>query len=789
MTPRARRLLAGGAGGALGLVLLAVLAAWLLLRASLPALDGEVALAGLHGPVRVGRDARGVPVIEGATREDVARATGYVHAQDRFFQMDLLRRTGAGELAELLGAGVADTDRRLRLHQFRARARAAVAALPPGERRLLDAYAAGVNAGLAGLGSRPFEYWLLRTAPAEWRAEDSVLVVYAMWIDLQGLSDRHERQNDRLAAALPESLYRFLTEPDPDWEAPLDGSRLPQAPMPAVGDIDLRQLEPALFREPDERPDRSAALDGESAMVGSNNWAVAGARSADGGALVANDMHLGLRVPTIWYRARLVVAGGIDVGGVSLPGVPAIVAGSNGRVAWGYTNSYGDFQDLVVLEPAGDGYLTPDGPRAFEAEDEIIHVAGGADQVLAVRRTIWGPVIGEDALGRELALAWTAHRPEAIDLRLLALETAADIEAAADIIGGAGMPAQNVMLADASGRIGWVLSGRLPRRAGYDPRRPAAWTAAGVGWIGWVPPAETPRLLDPPGGFAWSANARVVGGDAFAAIGDGNYAAAARARQIRARLAALDRARPADLLAIQTDDRADYVAEWRAIAGRAFADAGRDDAVALVRAFRGHAAIDDAGYRLLREFERHVSRRAYRMLTAPARARWPDFEWRTPERFTEVVWRLVKERPAHLLDPNFDHWDAWLADVAREVADDLPAACTGLADCRWGKVNGTQIRHPISEGVPMLSRWLDMPSEPLPGDWSLPRVQGPTFGASERFAVSPGRESRGYLHMPGGQSGHPLSPYYRAGYEAWARGEATPFLPGPAVHVLELVPR
>jgi penicillin amidase len=318
--------------------------------------------------------------------------------------------------------------------------------------------------------------------------------------------------------------------------------------------------------------------------------------------------------------------------------------------------------------------------------------------------------------------------------------------------------------------------------------RPSPWHVAGAGWDGWVPQADSPRLLDPPQGFAWSANARVVGGDLFALIGDGEYAAAARARQIRDRLAALAQATPADLLAIQLDDRADYLANWQPLALAAFERAGEVEATKLVAGWSGRAAIDDAGYRLLREFEDRAADRAFQMLAVEARARWPDFRWRTPNRFTEAAWRLLRERPPHLLDPRFADWDAWLADVAREAADDLPEGCADLAGCSWGQVNRARIRHPISEAVPFLGRWLDMPVESLPGDWSTPRVQSPSFGASERFGVSPGRESEGYLHMPGGQSGHPLSPFYRAGHEAWVRGEATAFLPGTAKYTLKLLP-
>jgi len=777
---------AGWIVATLGVLLLAAVAvAWVVLRSSLPTLEGDEELAGLTAPASIERDAAGVPVIRGATRADVARATGYAHAQDRLFQMDLLRRTGAGELAALLGPGLVEADRHIRPHQFRQRAREALAALAADERALLEAYADGVNASAASLGARPFEYLLLGQSPAPWRAEDSLLVVYAMWIDLQGLDDADEQQRGRLAAALPDAVYRLLVEPDPAWEAPIDGSVLPEVPMPTAEEYDLRTLERAQFDALD------APVAGDAAKVGSNNWAVAGGRVQGGGALIANDMHLGLRVPNIWYRARLVAAAeGLDVTGASLPGVPTIVAGSNGRVAWGFTNSYGDFQDLVRLEagPDAGSYLTADGPRGFEVDREAIEVAGAPAEMLEVRRTVWGPVIGDDGEGNALALAWTAHRAGATDMALLGLERAADLDAAVAAIGGAGMPGQNVMITDSSGRIGWVLSGRLPSRSGIDAKRPSAWHAAGAGWQGWLPREEAPRLLDPPAGYAWSANARVVGGEDFARIGDGDYAAAARARQIRDRLARLDAATAADMLAIQLDGRADYVAHWQPILLAALRRAGEDEAARLVAGWSGQAGVDDAGYRLLRDFERRVSKRAFRMIAAPALARWPEFDWRAPERFTEVAWRLVAARPPHLLDPRFADWDAWLSDVAVRTVRDLPATCENLADCRWGTINVARIRHPISEAVPILGQFLDMPVEPLPGDWSVPRVQTPGFGASERFGVSPGREAEGYFHMPSGQSGHPLSPFYRAGHAAWVQGEATPFLPGKAAHVLRLLP-
>jgi penicillin amidase len=732
-----------------------------------------------------------VPVIRGATRADVARATGYVHAQDRLFQMDLLRRVGAGELAALLGPGLVARDRRIRLHQFRRRARAALAALDPGDRALLEAYADGVNAGAAAADALPFEYLLLRSEPAPWLPEDCLLVAYAQWIDLQGLDDHDEQRNGRLATALPPAVARLLSAPDPAFEAPLDGSRLPEPPLPDPSEYDLRGFDKALFEDVQRSREAKLKLAGltPADAPGSNNFAVAGTRAADGRALLANDMHLRLRVPNIWYRARLVATGeGIDVTGVTLPGLPAVIAGSNGRVAWGFTNSYGDFQDLVRIErgPGADQYLAPGGARKFAVARETIEVANAAPETLRVKKTVWGPVVGQDGEGHELALAWTAHSASATDLSVMRLERAQGLDEAASIAAGAAMPGQNVMIADSTGRIGWVLSGRLPMRAGIDGTRPSGWQRAGSGWRGFRPPEQSPRILDPPLGYAWSANARVVGGEAFARVGDADYAPAARAHQIRDRLAALPRASAADLLAIQLDDRADYLARWQPVAVKALEQGGERAASRLVAGWSGHAAIDDAGYRLLREFERAVTRGAFTMIAAPAEARWPTFDWAPPQRFTETAWRLVESRPAHLLDPRFPDWDAWLADVAGRTARALPAACADLAQCTWGRVNTSQIGHPLSAALPAFARFLDMPSVPLPGDAFVPRVQSPDFGASERFVVSPGREAEGIFQMPGGQSGHPLSPFYRAGYEDWTAGRPAPFLPGPAEHVLTL---
>jgi penicillin amidase len=715
-----------------------------------------------------------------------------VHAQDRFFQMDLLRRRAAGELAELFGPLAVEVDRKTRLHRFRAVALRVLANLPPPDRGLLEAYTGGVNAGLAALRDRPFEYLLLRAAPAPWRAEDSVLVIHAMFIDLQGEDDAYESTLGALRDAVPRPIFDLLAPLGSEWDAPLVGLAQATPPLPGPEVVDLRTRAVP-------RPGSPAPIE-ERRAPGSNNWAVAGARSAHGGAIIADDMHLGLGVPNIWYRATLAWAEGAlerRVTGAMLPGAPIVVAGSNGRVAWGFTNSQGDFQDLVEIEPDprdAQRYLAPGGPRAFERVVEIVSVKGGADERVEVLTTQWGPIVDQDHRGRRRALAWTAHRAEAVNLELRRIEEASTVEEALGVANGAGIPAQNFVCADADGRIAWTIAGILPRRAGFDGRLPTSWADGSRRWDGWRSPAEVPRVVDPPSGLLWTANSRAVDGPALDALGDGGYVLGARARQIRDDLLARERLSERDLLSIQLDDRAPFLARWQALLLEVLsppaiaADPRRAEARRHVERWGGRAAVDSVGYLLVRSFRQAAIARALAPFAGDARRLDPRFDLGQLQQVEGLAWRLVRERPAHLLDGAEPSWEALLLHAFDDVLVALPGGGRDLAARTWGERNTAAIRHPLSSAIPLLGSLLDMRVEPLPGDEHMPRVQDPSFGASERMVVSPGRERDGIFHMPAGQSGHPLSPYYRAGHEAWARGEPTPFLPGPARHTLRLMP-
>jgi penicillin amidase len=764
--------------------------AWLTVRASLPQLQGSIASTGIASPVTIVRDANGIPTITAENRQDLAYALGFAHGQDRFFQMDLIRRNAAGELSEIVGSATIGADKRKRLHRFRSRAQRALQSLTDHELSVLNHYADGANAGLASLDAKPFEYYLLNVEPEPWSAEDSLLVAYSMFFDLHDERATRDQQRGMIAKVLSTEVLEWLDPPGTEWDAPLMGEEWATDEIPGPELLSLRELSvtPVAFEEIGPPP-----------VLGSNNWAVSGDLTESGRALVSNDMHLGLNVPNIYYRTRLLVTGAapVDVSGVSLPGQPLIIAGSNGHIAWGYTNSNGDWTDAVLLT-AGDQpgtYRTPDGDRSFESHIETIAVKGADPVELEVRETVWGPV---DDRGMypdgEIAISWIAHSIATVNLGILQLETATSASAAMDIANTIMMPPQNFVVGDKDGNIGWTIAGQIPARGEFDSNYPADWSEQ-HGWQGWVDGADYPRVFNPESGRIWTANARVVDGDYLKLLGDSGYAFGARARQIRDSLLARNTFTPQDMLDIQNDDRALYLAQWRELLLQVLAESGDLEAElaelrVLVQDWIPRATAPSVGYRLVRAYRNEVRSQVSHALMAPVREAYgDDLTVNTSRQFDAPLWSIVTTKPQHLLPANVDSWNDFLLTAARNVVREMEQNGNGnLGDRTWGEYNTARIRHPLSSAVPVLSDWLNMPAHPLDGDSDMPRAQGPTWGASERFSVYPGDEENSLLQMPGGQSGHPMSDFYRRGHAAWVTGDPAAFLPGQAQYELKLLP-
>ena len=372
-----------------------------------------------------------------------------------------------------------------------------------------------------------------------------------------------------------------------------------------------------------------------------------------------------------------------------------------------------------------------------------------------------------------------AHSAEQLAATIAPLESARTIEAAFALANGLGTPGQNFLVADRGGRIGWSVYGSIPRRVGLDGRLPESWAGGDRRWDGWLDTAQYPRISDPPGGRLWTANARVVNGEMLDRLGDGGYDIGSRARLIRGRLAAKERFTARDLLDIQLDTRADFIGRWRTVIlntlSPAVTAASGDRHLfreIVEQDWSGHA--DSAAYRLTRAFREIVSERVVAFVLSECYEADPSFDYGKIRRREAPIWTLVTEQPLHLLDPKYASWEQMLVEGVDATIEQLMRDRSGdLRDRAWSEYNVAAYRHPLSAGIPVFGRWPDMPRTALSGDLYTPRVHWGSIAASQRMVVSPGHEAEGIMHMPTGQSGHPLSPFYANSHNAWLNGEPT----------------
>jgi penicillin amidase len=527
------------------------------MRANLPQVDGSISVLGLSAPVTIKRDAQGVPHIHAHSMDDLLFAQGYVTAQDRLWQMDMLRRHAAGRLAEILGRQMLEQDRLERTLQLRAAADRAFAALPADQKHWLEVYARGVNTSIADQHDHlPIEFRLLGYTPGAWSPRDSLLVELAMFQDLtNGFPEK--LQHEALASKLPPELIADLY-PTGSWRDHEPGQPVPDvtAPQPDIPDVPLDKTQIGLSRPPlkpvnDSTNSTSVAMSAANlialeqtlepfhtpcatCVAGSNGWAVSGARSASGKPMLSNDMHLSLAVPGIWYEADLEADNpapltAFHAAGVTLPGTPFVIVGHNDHVAWGFTNLGADVQDLYIEHTrgteSGAEYQVADGAwRPIRYQPEVIHVRGGADVTLDVPLTRHGnidtPIISSIFPGerRTISLIWSIYDPANVNAPFFAVDSAVDWSSMLNAISNWGGPAQNMMYADDQGHIGYHAVGRIPVRGDLDnpsplspvPTDAIAPDAALHEWAGYIPFDQLPQALDPADGVLATANSRVT---------------------------------------------------------------------------------------------------------------------------------------------------------------------------------------------------------------------------------------------------------------------------------------
>ena len=777
---------------ALIIFILVSASAWLYARinGALPILEGNKTIYGLINEVTIDRDHAGIATIKAQNRQDAAAALGFVHAQERFFQMDLLRRNAAGELSSLFGSLALDYDKKTRVHRFRDRAREIVKQLNPTESALLQAYTRGVNQGLSRLHAKPLEYLLLQQEPVLWQEEDSILTVFSMYLDLQYAHGEREITLGILTQSLSEQVVNFLNPKGSQWDAAIDGSEFSPSPMPT-------DAWPAISAQATSTP--LIKTNNQDDAYGSNNWAVSGAISKTNSAIVANDMHLGIRVPNTWYRAQLNYQQDdrlITVTGATLPGTPNITIGSNGNIAWGFTNSYGDWSDVIVLKTneQQSQYLTPEGYKPFVKIKQMIAVKDQPSVEVTITETQWGPVIGKDSQGNLLAYRWVAHDTNAVNLTLLDMELAQSVDQAFEVAASAGVPAQNLMVGDKQGNIGWTIMGPIPNKFGNVGELPTDWSTGENGWQGYLTSQDYPQIKNPEHQRLWTANSRVIGGQAYNKIGNGGYALGARAKQIKQRLFEQEQFDEQALLDIALDTDARFMKRWQTFMLKQVlteeaikANPNWQEVHQQLNNQALAADIDSVSYRIVRNFRKNVFNIVFESLEQHLTNKDPAFNISTIKSRLEVpLWQLITRQPDNFMWLPRDSWQDIFHEALSKTLNDITQN-GHLAEATWGQENAANIQHPLSKAVPLLSWLLDMPKDPLPGDTFIPRVDGGSFGASERMIVSPGHEQQGIFHMPTSQASHPWSPYFGVGHQDWVQGKPSAFLPSKPAYQLKLL--
>ena len=821
-TPRARKrhwlgFLFYGVGSllALLLILLAVFVFWLrtTAEAALPALDGDVHLAGLSAPVTVRRDAHGVPHIDAATQDDLFTAQGYVTAQDRLWQMDSFRRNAEGTLAEVAGRSLLKHDETQRVLQIRLVAQRVYSRVSPQDRVRLEDYARGVNLFIQQhQDSLPPEFRLLRYRPAPWTGVDSIAVGLMM---VQTLDTHAETKlsRGRVAARLHNPKLEADLYPVGSWrDRPPTGIEVdlsaphPQPPAPKKDEDDdedddeptKTQLAP--FKAAPQSMKELLALLGlptcDGCAAGSNQWVVAGSHTASGKPLLANDMHIAFSVPGVWYMADL-RAPGFHAAGVTLPGLPLVIAGHNEHVAWGFTALLADVQDLYLEKLDGKGnYEGLDAQwHPLAVNREVIAVRGSNDVTLDVQSTDHGPIVNPLLTGesRTIALKWNLYDPALNALPLYEIDTASNWAEFSAALAQWCWPAQNVVYADDQGHIAYHAVGKVPLR-------PAGIMPVPIGdnaheWQGYIPFDDMPNAFDPPSGFLATANSRVTTEESPYPLTD-EWIDPYRVERIYKALEGRDGLTPKDMLAVQTDIYSELDQEM----GQRFAYAidhtdgpdGNGDprmrkAADLMRSWDGRLSTDSAAASV----ETRARAALWRMILEPKLGGAAgDYHW-GESTFAEE--EIVMHAMPDWLPSGYKNWDALLTASVRKSMED-GGAPADLEQWTYGSWHTIDIEHPLAHFLPFLGPVAGTGPQPIGGDSITVKQIGNDVVPSQRFTMDWSNIDGSTENIVLGESGNPLSPYFKDQWSDWYNGTtfALPFTPGAVAaqtrHALRLEP-
>ena len=755
-----------------GVILVMGFVLWIAWQAY-PQREGEIHLPGLTGKVTVHFDRFANPTISADSKLDAYFSLGYLTARERMFQMDMMRRKISGRLSEVFGKKALNIDILHRHLGFSRSAAEIVKALPLEQRQLLLAYAGGINSYLETVSILPVEFLMLGYSPEPWREEDSILISLNMFQQLSW-SEADERMISVMKEALPEDVVDFLTPQNDVYNSSVllmdseeNNEAMTRIPVKSIQGMKSGNHSVA-----------SGLVETQPVQAGSNQWVVN--KTADGRAILANDMHLPLTVPNIWYQASLHY-GDVSIRGITLPGLPLVIAGSNGHIAWGYTNSQADVLDLVVLnKKPGEGqlYKTERGWQKIETNEEVVKVKDEEDHIFEVRRTIWGPVSPRLLMEEEVAVQWSAFYPEAVNLELADMDKIQRMEDALELFNHAGLPVLNVVLADKQGNIAWTLTGKIPQRINFDGSSSVSWANGEKSWAGFVSADAYPRIENPPSGFLATANNRVLPGIHPFKYGN-NFANSYRGYRITELLEQGDQFSAEDMHRIQLDTRTEFYRFYQQLLLSVLsAEAVKQDSTLIkirnaVEGWDGVANAESTGFGILVEFRRRLADTVFSSYVQECKKRDAKFRYRWFQMDTPLR-ALLSQKVPEILPANlhYDSWNHLILDVLKQTATNLKQRFpdVNLAELEWGQMESFQLKHPFSRANAWLGYFLDFPEEPMSGCAHCVRVATRNFSASMRMVVSPGHEDDMILIQPTGQSGHPFSRHYRDQFYYWVNG-------------------
>ncbi len=782
---------------AIALILFATAIWWLVYR-PLPQLDGTAKLPGLQGEVTVERDNWGVPHIRASTLEDAVEAQGYVVAQDRLWQMDILRRASRGQLSEILGSGTLKIDKDFRSLNFGRAVERDLQIMNPESRRLLEAYARGVNRFIEQHPETlPMEFTLLKYKPQPWQASDSLVLTGYMY---RTLTDTREREIQRAivtAKVGPELAKDLYSE-----ESSMDHFMVGDPNVKEKGnadsdsddeDDDQDQMDPedvlkASLVHPElqsamAHPDLTSYFAAQvktwlsesqhdiRGTLGSNDWVVSGAYTATGKPLLANDTHLELTIPPIWYELHM-TAPGWNVKGITFPGAPLVIIGHNDRIAWGFTNNGADVLDLYIetFNPANpDEYRVNGKWQKADVYDEVIRVKGAPDEHMRLVVTRHGPVLQSEA-DKSYAVKWTALEPGGLGNSYNWLGRARNWRQFREVMKQVWGPAQNAVYADVDGNIGYIVAARIPIRKRGHGEVPVPGDTDDYEWTGYIPFGQLPQSYNPESGFIVTANARVVGPNYKPYLTD-RWEEPYRTARIYDLLHDKHDLRPEDMLKVQTDTYSYphvFVSE-QLVAAAKIAPPKDPRAQKLIQQAKDWNGIADSNSTVV-SFLNVAMYEALDLILQPHLGdNTKVYSWRR----LAFLQRVLTERPARWLPSEFKSYDELLSAAADRAVKRLEKE-TGSADpddWPWKRFNSLDMMHPIGrEGI--LKKLLSKAGEPQSGTLLSPRAASNHHGPAERFIANLADWDQSILLLPAGESGQPGSEHYSDQFSYWLNGKA-----------------